>query len=149
MNPNIPQTYENHRSYDYAYIGAIVSLLSAAVLAAALLFNLLPHADLLLKGLVLYILLVNVIVLHKARVYPLMMQDRIISLEMRLRLQKLIPPEEHWQINGLTKNQLIALHYASDEELPGLMLKVLDQRITDRDTIKQMITNWTADYERI
>lgn len=151
MNRNLPQTYENHRSFDYVYIVAILSLLPALLVALALLFNLIGGnaSVLIIKGLLVYLLVISGVAFHKLRTYPLVMQDRIIVLEMRLRLQKLMPQHEHWQINGLTREQMIGLHYASDEELPDLAIKVLDQRINDREAIKRMIKQWTADYDRI
>ena len=86
---------------------------------------------------------------YKIRQYSLKMQDRIIRLEMRLRLQKVLPVDRHWEINGLSKSQLVALRFAGDEELPPLMRRVLDDKIEDRNTIKKMVKEWEADDWRI
>lgn len=151
MKRHIPQTYENHRSYDRLYLGVFFSLIPAFVISIIVVLDFLSEEKKItvLAVLVLYLIVTQIIALYKLRKYPLVMQDRIIALETRLKLEKLLPKDEHWQIRGLSIEQLIGLHYASDEELPELMMKSLDQRINNRETIKRMIKNWTPDYDRI
>ena len=84
-----------------------------------------------------------------ARVFPLRVQDRVIRLEMWLRMEKLLPPDLRGRIPDFTVNQLVALRFASDEELPELARKVLSANITDRKTIKKMIQHWRPDYLRV
>ena len=83
-----------------------------------------------------------------ARIFALAVQDRLIRLEMRLRLQQLLPQELRPRIMDFTVDQLVALRFASDAELPGLCRKVLDDRLADRKTIKKMIQNWQPDLLR-
>ena len=45
-------------------------------------------------------------------------------------------------------NQLVALRFASDAELPVLAKKVLDEKLNDRKAIKQMIRDWQPDMLR-
>jgi Family of unknown function (DUF6526) len=49
---------------------------------------------------------------------------------------------------ALGVKQIVALRFASDEELPALLRKVLDQDITSQKAIKEQIRNWRADYVR-
>jgi hypothetical protein len=84
-----------------------------------------------------------------ARLFALGVQDRVIRLEERLRYQQLLPDDLNPRINEFTINQLVALRFASDTELPALARKVLEGNVTDRKTIKQMVQNWRADYQRI
>jgi hypothetical protein len=83
-----------------------------------------------------------------ARMFALRVQDRVIRLEMRLRMREVLPPDLQARIGEFTLRQLVALRFASDEELPGLARKVLDGRITDGRTIKQMVQHWQADTLR-
>jgi hypothetical protein len=83
-----------------------------------------------------------------ARTFALTVQDRVIRLEMNLRLQQLLPAEFRPRIPELAVGQFVALRFASDEELPELVKKVLDEHLTDRKAIKKMIRNWQPDFVR-
>ncbi|HEY0704089.1 MAG TPA: DUF6526 family protein [Candidatus Acidoferrales bacterium] len=90
-----------------------------------------------------------ILTLFLARIFPLTVQDRVIRLEMQLRLQRLLPADLQASIPALTVNQLVSLRFASDAELPGLVRKVLADKIIDRKAIKQMIQNWQPDNLRV
>ncbi len=83
-----------------------------------------------------------------ARGFVLTVQDRVIRLEMRLRMKEVLPVSMHPRIGDFTKGQLVALRFACDEELPALAEKVLRDNIQDKKTIKQMVRNWQADNLR-
>jgi uncharacterized protein DUF6526 len=83
-----------------------------------------------------------------ARVFALAVQDRVIRLEMRLRLEKLLPADLKARILEFSVGQLIALRFASDAELPDLARRVLDEKVKDKKAIKQMIKTWKPDYLR-
>jgi Family of unknown function (DUF6526) len=83
-----------------------------------------------------------------SRMMALTVQDRVIRLEMRLRLQQALPAELRARIPEFTVSQLVAMRFASDGELPVLARKVLDEKLTDRKTIKKMIQQWEPDYLR-
>ena len=84
----------------------------------------------------------------KLRTYPLKVQDRVIRLEERLRLQSLAPAEWHAQIYRLTEDQLIGLRFAADDEVVDLAKLALEQNL-NRKQIKERIKNWRADNWRI
>jgi hypothetical protein len=84
-----------------------------------------------------------------ARIFALGVQDRVIRLEERLRYQRLLPDDLKPRIEEFTINQLVALRFACDAELPMLARKVLDAKISERKAIKQMVQNWRPDYQRI
>jgi hypothetical protein len=82
------------------------------------------------------------------RVFPLAVQDRVIRMEERQRLGRLLPPEVRPRLGEFTRRQLVALRFASDEELPALAIRVLDEGINDKKVIKGMIQQWRADHLR-
>lgn len=84
-----------------------------------------------------------------ARLFPLAAQDRIIRLEMHLRLKEVLPEDLQDRIEELTPGQLIGLRFASDGEMPDLLREVLDRGIADRDEIKKKIKDWRGDYLRV
>jgi len=83
-----------------------------------------------------------------ARLFALTVQDRVIRLEMRLRLRELLPADLLPRISEFTPGQLVSLRFASDAELPALARKVLDEKIADRKAIKKLIQNWQPDLLR-
>ena len=86
--------------------------------------------------------------LLKVRVYSLKVQDRVIRLEERLRMQSLLQPALLPRIGELNEAQIVALRFASDGELPGLVEKALASKMKPAD-IKKSIQNWRADTFRV
>ena len=84
----------------------------------------------------------------KLRMYPLKVQDRVIRLEERIRLQALAPTEWHSQIYRLSEDQLIGLRFAADNEVVELAKQALEQNL-DRKQIKERIKSWRPDNWRI
>jgi hypothetical protein len=83
-----------------------------------------------------------------ARIFALTVQDRVIRLEMRLRLHQVLPPDLRARIPEFEVGQLVALRFAGDAELPELARKVLDEKLNDRTAIKKMIRDWQPDFLR-
>jgi len=83
-----------------------------------------------------------------ARLFALRVQDRVIRMEERQRMARLLPGDLQARIMEFTPGQLVALRFASDGELPELARKVLADRISSGKVIKQMVKNWRADYLR-
>lgn len=82
-----------------------------------------------------------------ARIMALTAQDRLIRLEMRLRLQGLAP-DLMARFNDLGVRELVALRFASDAELPELVRSVLKDHPKPAE-IKKMIKQWEADHVRV
>ena len=89
-----------------------------------------------------------VLLFYYTRGFPLAVQDRLIRLEMRLRLREVLPETLHGRILDITPDQLIGLRFASDAELPELVARVLDGSLAKRQEIKRAIRDWQADEYR-
>ena len=83
-----------------------------------------------------------------SRLMALKVQDRLIRLEMRLRLASILPGDLKDQILRLTPDQLIGLRFACDSELPDLVRRVLKGELTERKAIKKAVRTWEPDLFR-
>ena len=83
------------------------------------------------------------------RGYSTKLQDRIIRMEMGIRLEKILPADLHSEIPNLTIPQLVGLRFASDAEMTDLVRKVVAEKIEDRKAIKKMVKDWQGDYARV
>lgn len=82
------------------------------------------------------------------RLMAMAVQDRVIRLEERLRFERVLPADLQARIPEFTMDQLVAMRFASNAELPELARKVLDEHIQERKAIKQMIKTWRPDLVR-
>jgi len=145
MPEPIVQNFANHRRFDKVYIGSALILLIVLLYALLNVFRAFGIASIMQ-----FLFVVAVVgMLLRLRPYSLKMQDRIIRLEMRLRLREVLTGALAGRINELTVRQLVGLRYASDEELPALVEKVLAERIEKADDIKKLVKNWQADDQRV
>jgi hypothetical protein len=83
-----------------------------------------------------------------ARLFALTVQNRVIRLEERMRLERLLPQDLKPRIPEFTSGQLVAMRFASDAELPTLGRKVMTENIQSVKAIKQLVQDWRADYLR-
>ena len=79
-----------------------------------------------------------------SRSFALRAQDRAIRAEENFR---------HFILTGkpldskLRMSQIVALRFASDEELPSLAKRAVDENLSQKQ-IKEAIKNWLADHHR-
>ena len=141
-----PQTYENHARLVVGY-----HVVALTILFVNLLWRLyVAVARFSVDAVISLLLAVGLVLLWiYPRVFALTVQDRVIRLEMRLRLARLLPPDLAGEVEAFTLDQLIGLRFASDAELPSLARRVLADRITDRKAIKKMVKDWQADHLRV
>ena len=83
------------------------------------------------------------------RLNPLKAQDRIIRLEEQLRYRQVLSPVLAEQSGALSTGQVIALRFASDQELEQLVSAVLTGKVTKPVEIKRAIKNWRSDTFRV
>lgn len=83
-----------------------------------------------------------------SRVMAVKVQDRVIRLEMRLRLAGILPDALKGRINDLTPKQLIGLRFASDAEMAGLVERCLKGELANDEQVKKEVKNWVGDTLR-
>ncbi len=83
-----------------------------------------------------------------SRVQALTVQDRVIRLEERLRLQRLLPPDLAGRIGSISRQQYVGLRFASDSEVVDLVRDILDGKITTSKEIKSRVKSWNPDWLR-
>ncbi len=84
-----------------------------------------------------------------ARLQALTAQNRVIRLEEYLRYKEILPADLAVQARNLKISQIIALRFASDEELPELVRRTLKGEFKDTKAIKLAVENWRGDYLRV
>ena len=139
-----PQNLKNHARYVPLYHFVLVALVAMNLLHAAR--TLLPLSQDSLFRFVVAVALILIAVFMRA--FPVTVQDRIIRLEEKLRLDRLAP-ELAVGFDSFSPQQWTALRFASDAELPELAEKVLRDGIQDRAAIKKMVREWEADHLRV
>ena len=84
-----------------------------------------------------------------ARLFPLGVQDRVIRLEERLRLARVLPAEMQGDIDSISTDILIGLRFASDGELTEIVRRIQSGELPDRKSVKAAVKSWRADHQRI
>lgn len=141
-----PQNYENHTRWHPLHHFFVVPLfLINLIYAVAQLFRFrdLDHA----WSVALAVGFLGLAAL--ARLNALRVQDRLIRLEERLRYQQVLPSALAQRADSLPLGQIVALRFAPDEELPGLVQQVLDGKLTKGRDIKRAVRRWRADTLRV
>ncbi len=84
-----------------------------------------------------------------SRLMPLTGQDRVIRLEERMRMARLLPSDLRGRENDLTREQYVALRFAPDDEVPELVRRIVSGEVKSGGDIKRAIANWRADHLRV
>ena len=150
MTDKTAQNFDNHAVVPRSWLVAALLVMAGVVSAGLGLVSMGTASGPYLVGLgVLLNCLGSLIGLVLVRRYATKLQDRVIRIEMRVRLEGLLPPEQRQRIQSLSIKQLIGLRFASDGELPELIKNVLNDNIQDTKAIKQLVQDWQGDYHRI
>lgn len=140
------QSYKNHSRYVPGFhvisFGAILALLVGSFVNLYNSIN--NNGNLYSASLICLIAIILCLLFWYIRRFPIAVQDRVILSEENFR---------HYVLTGrrldarLTKQQIIGLRFASDEEFPALCEKAAEENLSSK-AIKQSITNWRADHNR-
>ena len=139
------QTYETHRhnptlsgiGFLFVLIAIVACVLAAFDVAETVMLEVSFAAVI---GAIVVLLLIS-------RVYVTRLQDRIIKLEMKVRAERLLSAQQQTALSRLATPQVVALRFASDEELPALLERAEREQLTP-DQIKRAIKNWVPDLDR-
>jgi Family of unknown function (DUF6526) len=144
------QTYANHTRWFPLFHFVVMPLLLLNFLSHLVrLFMAEPYSG--RKALAFWVLFSLVLILLGlvARLMALKVQDRVIRLEERLRYRELLSPDLAAKASDLPVSQIIALRFASDHELPGLIERVLKGELKTNKEIKLAVKNWRGDHLRV
>jgi hypothetical protein len=139
------QSFASHAKFDPPFHFFVLPILLINVIVIAWQLFRTPTSLgvwLLVMSLALFVLAVRV------RNYATHLQDRIIRMEERVRMQAVLPEPLRSRIGELTDDQFIGLRFASDAELPALTQRALDEKLSRKD-IKKAVTNWRPDHSRV
>ena len=140
------QNYSNHTRWYPLFHFVVIPLLALNFLSHLVRFFMSPSWALgfwTLLGVTLIFLALA------ARLQALKAQDRVIRLEERLRYKEVLSPELAKRAEQLSMGQIVALRFASDEELSGLIERTLKGEFAKTKEIKMAIKNWRGDYLRV
>lgn len=140
------QSYESHRRYIPAYHFFALPVVILNVIVEILRLN--KYRTLYHVWLVLFALALAVFIVF-ARSMAARVQDRVIRLEERMRLGRLLPEELRGRIDEIRPSHLVAMRFASDEELPELAQRCLKGEFTKAEQIKKEIRTWRPDHLRM
>jgi hypothetical protein len=147
-----PQTLANHTRFDPPFHFFVLPIFALGlILSLVHFFAHITHGDLrdhVHAFLLVLLALAFLILAVKVRFYALRVQDRIIRLEERLRLTQLLSEPLRSRIPELTEGQLCGLRFASDAEIPKLVERALNEKLSRAD-IKKAIQTWRPDYWRV
>jgi len=139
------QNFKNHARTDPMFHGFL--FLGALLLLGFTIYALVKQPNL-LGAVRVFAVLWAMVLMFKVRLYALKVQDRVIRLEERLRLVELLPDATRSRIGELSERQLIALRFASDGEVAGLVQQTLDGKWEPKQ-IKGAVKVWRADFSRV
>ena len=140
------QTLGTHRRWIPAWHFFAVPILLINVFVMAVNFVRDPR---LINGWAVLVAIALFLGIFLSRSMPLRAQDRIIRLEERGRLERVLPADLRGRIGDLTADQLIGLRFAPDDEVPELARRALGGELKTRADIKRAIRNWRPDHLRV
>lgn len=135
MPERAPQTFANHARFHPPFHFFLTPVLLVTVIIAVVGVFRNPGLP---SGWLVILCLALLLNAFLTRTYALKVQDRVIRLEERLRLERVLPGELRRRSGELTEGQLVALRFAPDDELPLLVEYALTRQMSPKD-IKQAI----------
>lgn len=145
MSEKVPQTFKNHARLDPLFHFFMVPVAAITMIRSIWNVKQNPSLD---SAWIVIATLAAIVAVFKIRLYALRVQDRVIRDEERQRLERLLPEPLRSKIGQLSVPQMVALRFASDGEVAGLVEKTLANNLAPKQ-IKEAIVNWRPDYFRV
>jgi hypothetical protein len=139
------QNYSNHARFDPLWHFTAMPLTLAGLVASIVNLVRCSEVNCFMSVLLVLIFFILATVVALVRSYGLKVQDRAIRAEERLR---------HFVLTGqpldkrLRMGQIVALRFATDEEMPALAKRAAEESLTPKQ-IKEAIKVWKADLRRV
>jgi hypothetical protein len=143
--PAPTQNYQNHARFFPLFHYIVAPILLINFFAAAWQLYRAPGLPTLWALIVAFALVALALA---ARLMALTVQDRVIRLEMQLRMARVLPPDLMPRVNALGRQHFVALRFAGDDELPGLVREICEGRLQTQKEIKMRVKNWQPDWLR-
>lgn len=141
-----PQTFANHTRWQPPFHFFLAPVLLINIVWAVVLFVKDPNLN---SGWWIVMSVALLVLATLVRLNSLKVQDRLIRLEEKLRYQQLLSPDLCQKASGLREDQIVALRFAGDDELEGLVSGVLAGKFSKSSDIKRAIRNWRSDTFRV
>jgi len=144
--PATDQTYKNHVRYFPLFHFILFPLLLLNLIYQAVRLYQEPSVD---RAVFTLLAVVFIGMITAARTQALKAQDRVIRLEEQLRYREVLPNDQAARGSEISLGHLIALRFASDEELSDLLARTSGGEFAAPKDIKLAIKNWRGDYHRV
>ena len=141
-----PQTYPTHRRWEPLFHFFVLPVL-LLIFPAWSIVHLYRHYPAPQSFVFLVFAFAIAVLAVYSRVFALRVQDRLIALEERLRLERTSSLETRALAAQLTDDQLLGLRFASDDEVADLVAAACAEKLT-RNEIKKRVKSWRPDYRR-
>ena len=140
------QNFENHARFvpGYHFVTSTLLLLGTIGASINLWKQIARGENVYNASLILLLFIIGIFLFYFIRTFAVTVQDRAIRADENLR---------HYIITGkpidprITLGQIIALRFASDDELVELSNKAISESLASVE-IKKLIKNWKADHHR-
>jgi hypothetical protein len=139
------QNYATHRRFMPLYHFVAIPILAVNLVVAIYAFYRVPGW---ITGWGIVLALGLVAGFLAVRVSTLIVQNRVIRLELMMRLAHVLPAETRNRMSELKLGQMVGLRFASDAELPVLVERCLSGDLKSAEQIKREIKDWQPDYVR-
>jgi hypothetical protein len=142
------QNYSNHVRYYAPHHFIFYPVLGIGITASAWMIIRHPGQSLIWAAIAFIIFLIGWLSFMMRQHYALVIQNRVVRLELRLRYYQLTQRRFEEVESHLGFAQRAALRFASDEELPLLVDRTIKEHLSPRN-IKRAIKNWLPDHMRV